>query len=142
VLSDSHVDADLIQSFRETHYHVHAAVPFKLRVDEPSAELAAAHKRFRASCSTYITACNPFSEDVGPAVNAQAHANLARDLATRGFDHIEGVGLHPSGQWPGETSYLVFGMTLDAAKTLGQALRQNAIIWSDADAVPRLILLR
>jgi hypothetical protein len=33
-------------------------------------------------------------------------------------------------------------LKLEAAKTLGRALRQNAIVWSDADAVPRLILLR
>ena len=43
---------------------------------------------------------------------------------------------------PGEPSYLVFGLKLEAAKTLGRALRQNAIVWSDVDAVPRLILLR
>ncbi len=64
------------------------------------------------------------------------------ELGRRSLAYIEGIGQHPSKQWPGEASYLVFGLELEAAKTLGRALRQNAIVWSDADAVPRLILLR
>ena len=139
---DSVIDAGLIQAFRETHYQVHGAEPFTLRVDEPSAALAAAHKRFRTDCSAFITACNPFSEDVGAASNARRHADLGLELARRSLAHIEGIGQHPSNQWPGEASYLVFGLKLEAAKTLGRALRQNAIVWSDADAVPRLNLLR
>lgn len=139
---DSVIDAGLIQAFRETHYQVHGAEPFTLRVDEPSTALAAAHKHFRADCSTYITACNPFSEDVGAASNAERHADLGLELNRRSLAYIEGIGQHPSNQWPGEASYLVFGLKLEAAKTLGRALKQNAIIWSDADAVPRLILLR
>ncbi len=142
MFSDSVVDAGLIQAFRETHYQVHGAVPFTLRVDESSTALAAAHKRFRTDCSAYITACNPFSEDVGAASNAQRHADLGLELARRSLAYVEGIGQHPSNQWPGEASYLVFGLKLEAAKTLGRGLKQNAIVWSDADAVPRLILLR
>lgn len=139
---DSVIDAGLIQAFRETHYQVHGGETFTLRLDEPSAALDAAHKRFRTDCSAYITACNPFSEDVGAASNARRHADLGLELARRSLAHIEGIGQHPSNQWPGEASYLVFGLKLEAAKTLGRVLRQSAIVWSDADAVPRLILLR
>lgn len=95
---DSVIDACLIQAFRETHYRVHGAEPFTLVVDEPSAALAAAHKRFRTDCSAYITACNPLSEDVGPASNAQRHADLGLELARRSLAHIEGIGQHPSNQ--------------------------------------------
>jgi len=139
---DSVIDAGLIQAFHETHYEVHGAEPFTLRVDEPSAALAAAHGRCRANCSAYITACNPYSESVGAASNAERHADFALELARRSLAHIEGIGQHPSNEWLGEASYLVFGMALEAARTMGRALKQNAIVWSDADAVPRLILLR
>jgi hypothetical protein len=142
LLLDSVIDAGLIQAYRETHYLVGGTEPFVLRVDERSTALAAAHKRLRTDCSAFITACNPLSEDVGAAFNAQLHAELGLSLRRRGLAYIEGVGQHPSNQWPGEPSYLVFGLKLEAAKTLGRTLRQNAIIWSDADAVPRLILLR
>lgn len=139
---DSTIDTGLIQAFRETHYQVHGAEPFTLRVDEPSATLAEAHERFHAHCSAYITACNPFSEDIGADANAQRHAGFGLELCRRSLDHIEGIGQHPSNGWPGEASYLVFGLSLEAAKTLGRDLMQNAIVWSAADAVPRLILLR
>jgi hypothetical protein len=142
LLPDSTVDPDLIRAYRETHYRVHGAEPFALLVDVRSAALAAAHKRFRTDRSAYVTACNPFSEDVGAASNAQRHADLGLELARRNLPHIEGIGQHPSNGWPGEPSYLVFGLRLDDAKTLGRALRQNAVLWSDADAMPRLILLR
>jgi len=122
---DSAIDAGLIQAYRETHYRVHGAEPFTLRVDEPSAALAAAHKRFRTDCSAFITACNPFSEDVGAASNAKRHADLGLELARRSLARVEGIGQHPSNEWPGEASYLVFGLTLEAAKTLGRGLKQN-----------------
>lgn len=82
--------------------------PFYLEDFEPGAALAAAHKRFRTGCSAYITACNPFSEYVGGASNAQRHADLELELARRSLAYIEGVGQHPSNQWLGEASYLVF----------------------------------
>lgn len=83
LFQDSVIDAGLIQAFRETHYRVHGAEPFTLRVDEHSAALAAAHKRFRTDCSAFITACNPFSEDVAAAPNAQRHAGLGLELGRR-----------------------------------------------------------
>ena len=54
----------------------------------------------------------------------------------------EGMGEHPSGQWPGEPSFLILGLPLDAAKQLGARHEQNAIVWCGTDAVPQLILLR
>ena len=42
----------------------------------------------------------------------------------------------------GLASLLVFGLALEAAKSLGQSLEQNAIIWCGADCVPDLILLK
>ena len=137
-----HIDACLMKAYRETNYRVHGAEPFTLRVDEPSSALAAAHERMRTDCSAFITACNPFSEDAGAASNAQRHAGLGLELARRRLNHIEGIGQHPSNAWPGEASYLVFGLELESAITLGRALDQNAIIWTGADAVPRLIPLR
>jgi len=139
---ESIIDADLVRAYRETHYRVLGSAPFTLKVDEASAALTEAMARASATCSAYITACNPLSEDVGDAANAKRHADLGLELSRRALDHIEGIGQHPSGQWPGEASYLVFGLTLDAAKHLGRALEQNAIVWSAADAIPRLILLR
>jgi len=67
---------------------------------------------------------------------------VAHELDEAGYSYLEGIGQHSSNGWIGEKSYLVFGLTLDDAKALGTRLEQNAIVWSGADAIPQLILLR
>lgn len=142
LLSESIIDAATVQAYRETEYRVHGDRPFTLRIGEASEALAAAHKLNRAACSAYITAFNPFSQPLDDEANARRHAALRREIERRGLLSIEGVGLHPSDQWPGEASFLIFGLTLEAAKTLGTRLEQNAIVWCGSDATPQLILLR
>jgi len=113
-----------------------------LRVGVACPELMALHRAHRADCSAFVTACNPFSQAFDEAANAERQATLARELKQRSLTFIDGVGQHPSHQWPGEASFLVFGLTLEATKTLGARLEQNAVIWSGSDAIPQLILLR
>ena len=141
-MSASVVDASVVRAYRETHYRVHDTQPFTLRVDHPCPALAAAHRRQSTECSTFITASNPCSVDVGEAVNARRHAEFERELVRRGLAFIAGAGEHPTNGWPPEPSFLVFGLTREAAEIEGRAWKQNAILWSGADAVPRLILLR
>ncbi|MCV2367683.1 DUF3293 domain-containing protein [Roseateles oligotrophus] len=131
-----------MQAYLETEYKVHGDQPFMLKVEEASPALAAAHKRYGVNCSAYVTAWNPLGVDQEIGVNTQRNAELSAELRTRSLASIEGLGQHPSNQQPGEASYLIFGLTLEAAKTLGTRWAQNAIIWSGADAVPQLILLR
>jgi hypothetical protein len=126
----------------ETDYCVHGEPGFTLRVGRASAELLAAHKRWRTDCSAFLTACNPFSQPLDAAANAARQAALAKELSGRSLAFVPGVGQHPSNGWPGEDSFLVFGLTLEAAKALGTRLEQNGLVWSGADAVPQLILLR
>jgi hypothetical protein len=136
------IDPATVQAYRETNYGVQATDPFVLRIDKACPELMALHQQHRVDCSAYITACNPFSQVYENEVNAERHAALGRELDQDGLTYVEGIGQHPSNQWPGETSYLMFGLPLDAAKALGSRLGQNAFVWTGADAVPQLILLR
>jgi hypothetical protein len=55
---------------------------------------------------------------------------------------IAGIGTNPSGTWLGEAGYLALGLDLASSRHIGEKFLQNAIIWADEDAVPRLILLR
>jgi len=141
-LSDTTIDAATIQAYRETEYRVDGDKPFTLRIGQTCGALAAIYKRRRVDCSAFITACNPYSQQLDDSANARRHAELGHELRQRSLIAFEGLGQHPSNQWPGEASYLVLGLTLEAAKVLGNRLEQNAIVWSGADAVPQLILLR
>ena len=142
MLPASAIDPPTLQAYLETDYRVHGEPGFTLRVGRASAELLAAHKRRRTDCSAFLTACNPFSQPLDAAANAARQAALAKELSGRSLAFLPGVGQHPSNGWPGEDSFLVFGLTLEAAKALGMRLEQNGLVWSGADAVPQLILLR
>lgn len=142
MLSAPKIEASAERAYRETEYRVHGDEPFTLHVGQHCPALAAAHQHYRVDCSACITACNPFSQAVDDDANEARHASLGRELGLRILASIEGIGQHPLNQWPGEASHLVFGLTLEAAKTLGTRPEQNAIVWAGADAVPQLILLR
>lgn len=143
--SESSLDFALVQAYRETEYQVFATgkqAGLTLRVGQESRELLAAHKRKNADCSAFLTACNPFSEPFDAAANAARQVALAKELTSRSLAFLPGIGQHPSNEWPGEESFLVFGLTLEAAKVLGAKFEQNGLVWSGADAVAQLILLR
>ncbi len=143
MFSASVIDREIIQAYLETQYHVHGDAPATLVAGQANAALAALHRAAGVTCSAFITAWNPFSQPAcDVASNARRQAELARELTQRGLRVIDGIGQHPSGHWPGEESFLVLGLTLEDAKAIGVRHAQNAIVWSGADAVPQLILLR
>lgn len=142
LFSVTDIDRDTVQAYLETDYRVHGNTPATLKVGESCPTLASLHETHHVKCSAFITACNPFSQPYGDTANAERQTALARELEQRGLYRIEGTGQHPTNKWPGEASFLVLGLPLEEAKTLGTRLKQNAIIWSDFDSVPQLILLR
>lgn len=142
MFQDSAIHPSTIQAYLETEYRVYGEPGFTLRVGQANADLLSAHKRQRVDCSAFLTACNPFSLSVDEADNMAKQAALAKELSRRSLVFLQGVGQHPSNEWPGEASFLVFGLTLEAAKALGSRFEQNGFVWSGTDAVPRLILLR
>jgi hypothetical protein len=142
MMSGSSIHPGLISAYRETHYRVFTTPAFRLQIDVPSAELAALHREHGVNCSAFVTAWNPFSRSHDDASNSARQDELRDGLRRQGREFVEGVGVHPSGGWPGEPSLLVLGLTLQDAEALGKRLEQNAIVWCDADARPRLILLR
>ncbi len=142
MLPDSVIPPATIQAYLETHYFVRGDHPFVLCIGQVSHEVLALYKRLRFDCAAFITGCNPFSHEVGELENQQRQSALAAELSRRSVTFIEGIGQHPSNNWPGEESFLVLGMDLEAAKKLGDHFEQNAIVWSGPDGVPQLVVLR
>ena len=134
------MDEDLIQAYKETHYTVQDAEPFVLRIGEVSEALIACHKRHRVDCSAFITAWNPFSQQLTAQENEERHQALIAEIKGRSLSFLPGVGQHPSSNWPGEQSVLVLGLSLEAAKTLGRRFEQNAVVWTGRDGIPQLVL--
>ena len=142
LFSESVIAPDTIQAYLETEYRVHGEPGLTLRVGQVCFDLLSAHKRHQADCSAFLTACNPVSELCNAATNAARQQALAEELLRRNLTFLRGIGQHPSNGWPGEDSYLVFGVTLAGARDLGSMFEQNGIIWNGVDGVPQLILLR
>ena len=142
----SNVAPELMQAYRETHYIINPRPSdleeFALLVGEVSKPLAGLHKRFRVDCSAYITACNPWSESLPDDVNSERMEKLKQVLRERSLRWLEGLGQHPSQDWPGEPSVLILGLSLAAAKVLAGDFEQNAFVWSGSDARAQLVLLR
>lgn len=67
---------------------------------------------------------------------------MGRELWQRNLAFIEDIGKHPADPWQGDASFLVLGLSLEAAKTLGTRLEQSTIVWTGNNAVPQLIWLR
>ncbi len=112
-----------------------------LTVGIASPELTGLYQEHKVVCAAFITAFNPFSQKLTADDNHRRQAELAKELTRRGIGFVDGVGQHPSGNWR-EASFLVFGLALEAVKSLGKIYDQNAIIWSGSDSLPDLILLK
>ena len=138
----SSIDHSLIAAYLETEYCVTDPSAFTLKVGQPNSDLLATHHRHQVKCSAFLTAWNPYSEHFDPAKNADRQADLERELLRRDLIFLSGIGQHPSNGWEGEESFLIFGLDLDSARQLGRQFRQNGFIWSGADGIPQLILLR
>lgn len=146
MLPESAISPSLIQAYLAADYRVDAELPFTLKVGVFSEPLAHLLQRHQSDCAAYLTACNPLGRDVGDIENAARQAELSRELKGRSLRFIDGVGLDSQSEetqkWPGEVSFLVLGLSLEASRALGRKHEQNALIWCGKDAVPQLVLLR
>ncbi len=140
---ESKLSPEIIKAYRSARYRVMGTEPpFVLRVDEPSVELASLLKNSKGQGAAFITVDNPQSRVVSNEQNLQARRSFMKEIEEKGFQFYLGVGEDPVGQWPGEQSFLVLGISLETAENLGNKYGQNAVLWAGLKGVPQLILLR
>ncbi len=142
MFSKSKIQPETIQAYSETEYRVTGDQSLILRIGEYNESLSRLYKFNKVDSCAFITACNPYSRSLSDAANAGRHDELGRDLQRRGLKIFQGEGKHPVDDWPGEASYLILGLSLEATKILGKKYEQNAIVWCGSDALPQLVLLR
>jgi hypothetical protein len=135
----SNITPELIQAFKETEYFVHAEPAFKMQIGLQCPELARLLTERNVSCAAFITAWNPFSQQLSPKENEQRQQELKAQLKTRGLSFIDGIGQHPSNEWPGEPSVLILKLNRESAKVLAAQYEQHAFVWADETAVPELV---
>ena len=137
------MDSGLLAAYLRTEYRVtDESYAFVLCVNQASEPLRACHTAFGVDCSTFITAWNPGSEPTSQPENEAAMRRLEAELSARNLRWLRGEGVDPTGDWPGERSLLVLGLDEAAARELAGRFGQNAVVCSDATAVPRLVICR
>lgn len=133
---------DLLAAYRKTLYVVQTPSPFTLKVGEASPELRQWMQGHACHCAVFLTACNPYSQALNDAENAQRQRALEQEILRRNLPWAHGLGQPQEGQWKPEPSYLVGGLALDEGRTLGRRFEQNALLWCGQDTLVQLILLR
>ena len=133
------LSTELLHAFGKTHYIVHHEPPFTMYIGRPCPELKILMADQNALSAAFITAWNPFSQNLPATENKARQDKLKATLKKSGLTCIDGIGKHPSNNWPGEVSVLVLGLDLEAAKSLARHYEQHAFVWAAANGLPELI---
>jgi hypothetical protein len=137
------IPQELITSFEATYFHVSQAKHnFTLRVNEYSPELDALQKDQAIKSSAYITAFNPESTPLTKEQNKARNIMLEKELQQNNYNYLEGYGEDAEGSWSSEESFLVLSINKSDAVVLGDKYGQFAIVFSEADAIPKLLFIR
>ena len=141
--NSSTISGSLIANYTHADYRIGTAADcITLKIDQYSEPLAQFLVTLNQSCAAIISAYNPYSQLVSDEENVAAHESLRHILTCHAHQGIESVHTDPAGVWPAEKSFFIPGIDIHSAKSLGQQFNQNAIVWIDRDALPRLVLLR
>lgn len=140
---DTVLPSTLIKAYQCTNYSVRdGSDNFVLRIDVISNSLENLYQRNGVGSAVFVTAFNPLGEQTEEAQNLAAHETLGTRLRSLTSHVFAGIGEDPSGEWPGEPSWLALGIDLATSRQLGRDYGQNAVVWCNSDAIPKLILLR
>lgn len=139
---ESALSASLVEAYLQTHYHVHTEKPFFLKVGQSCPELDGILLEKGLPVAAFLTAFNPFSKELTTEENQNRNRQLRLDAIAVGCECLEGIGQHPSGEWPGEASFLILGLSKERGQAFSEKYGQNAFIYYQQSKNAELILMR
>lgn len=132
----------LLSAYRQTRYRVclpgHAAV--EIRVGIPAPNLDVALERARTDAWAFVTAHNPGPRRLSHAINARRNVALRRAARRFYLSAWPAVGIGHSGG-PTEPGFVFLGASAHAARTLGRAFGQLAVLHGRRGAPVQLLHL-
>lgn len=130
----------LADAYRRTAYTVDRdGGPFVIRIGEISEEADALLRQRALTSWAFITACNPRSEPLAPEENHLRQADLRDYLLSMGYSIFPGRGVAGEPGWPPEESFLILGISREAALRLGTILEQIAVVVGKQGAGAELV---
>ena len=115
---------------------------FELYIDQYSEPMYQLMITKKISNAAIVTAYNPLSQIQSAKKNRTAHAKLIETLKSRSIPLIDSNNIDSFKVWPDEKSVCILGIDLETTQSIGQQFKQNAVVWIDKDAIPRIVLLR
>ena len=137
--SNKSIDSELWKAYEETDFIVHTKPEFTLNIGQFSEQLKQLLNSHKVTSAAFVTAYNPFSQQLSEDENSERQIRLVDEIQSRGLSLFQGLGQHPNHQWQGEPSVLILGIALEAAKKLARTYEQNAFVWCDEACTPQLI---
>ena len=137
--SNKSIDSELWKAYEETDFIVQTKPEFTLNIGQFSEQLKQLLNSHKVTSAAFLTAYNPFSQQLSEDENSERQARLVVEIQSRGLSLFQGLGQHPNHQWQGEPSVLILGIALEAAKKLARTYEQNAFVWCDEACTPQLI---
>jgi hypothetical protein len=133
------IDPALWEAYEKTHFIVQSTPEFVLKIGQYSEEIKQLFKHHSLSTAAFITAYNPFSQQLSESENLERQEKLLYEIQSRGLNLLKGLGQDPDHKWEGEPSVLILGIALEAAKKVARTYEQNAFVWCDEAYTPQLI---
>lgn len=110
-----------------------------LRTDQASETLRCWLETAGVSAFAVLTAHNPGSVKYSLEANSERQSAMEVVLLEKHYEPYAGENLADDASWPVEESCFVTDMALSDAKALAAKFGQNAIVYGEADGIPRLV---
>ncbi len=132
------IPEDLIRAYKAAPYWVDfPAGRIVLKIGQPFASVDGF-----AGCSrlAIVTACNPFSEVLGDAENADRQKLLIEAVEALGLRWFHAAGVDAEEKWTPEPSFAILDPSDEHLDNWMEAFGQNAVVVADAGGLAALRL--
>ena len=131
---------DLWRAYEQTHFYVRECTPeLCIRIGSHHDQLDQMLRDHQCGAWSYITASNPASEPLSDDENRSRNRELEALLKSQDLVFYRGEGIGSDSTWPAETSFLILGISREAAMQLGRQFGQNAIVCGSPGHVAELV---
>jgi hypothetical protein len=131
-------DESIQEAYRGAHYRVNG---YTLRIDAPHPDFDAYLTRHQIESYVILTAHNPRSHRLSPAINRVRHVTLLRLLDRRSDRYTPATGEDPSGNWPREEGVCLLDPAPGLGREIARIYEQHAIVEGNRGHRPQLYWL-
>ena len=134
---------ELTRSYLTTDYVVNdPGIRFVIRIGTDNRELDEFLATRGTSDWVFLTAYNPYSNELSDEENQMRQESLLNSLEKAGYEFLLGYGQSRHQDWPAEPSVLVLGVSRDKAIDLAMEFQQNAIVAGSLGGPAELVWCR